>query len=327
MKRVLGRLLPALLLACYAWTARAQTYPDRPIRIIVPIAPGSVTDIILRAAAPELSQRLGQTVLVENRAGANGIVGAQACAHAAPDGYTLCAVYHATTSFNPLQFDRLPYNADTDFTPITSLFLLTEVLVASAQTPVRSVAELRDYAKTHVLNFGTLGGGSLQELLVRWLNTQWGSNIAGVPYRGGGPIALAVASNEIQLGNMGLGNFLGQISAGTVRPLAVTTTRRSPLLPETPTFAEAGLGGFPSRGWWGLVGPAGLSREVVGKLNAAVVALFSEPAFVGFLERQAVQPQVGTPEAFAAFMREDRAGAEQLVRLANLPRDEYRPAP
>ena len=321
MKRFLG----ALLLAAWASAAQAQTYPARPIRILVPIAPGSVTDVILRAAAPELSQRLGQAVVVENRAGANGIVGAQACAQAAPDGYTLCAVYHATMSFNPLQFDRLPYDP-ASFAPITSLFLLTEVLVTSSSVPVRTVAELRAYAASNPVAFGTLGGGSLQELLVKWLNAQWGANITDIPYRGGGPIALAVSSGEIQLGNMGVGNFLGGIAAGTVRPLAVTTTRRFPLLPEVPTFAEAGLGGFPSRGWWGLVAPGGTPREAIARVNAEVVRLFGEPAFAALLERQGVQPQTGTPAEFAAFMAEDRVGAETLIRLSNQPRGEYRPA-
>ncbi|WP_161993673.1 Bug family tripartite tricarboxylate transporter substrate binding protein [Muricoccus nepalensis] len=316
-----------MILACLAPGARAQAqpYPARPIRVIVPIAPGSVTDVILRAASPELSRRLGQPVVVENRAGANGIVGAQACAAAAPDGYTLCAVYHATMSFNPLQFDRLPYSP-AEFVPITNLFLLTEVLVVASSLPVRSVAELKAHAATRPLAFGTLGGGSLQELLVTWLNTQWSAGIMGVPYRGGGPIALAVSSNEIQLGNMGVGNFLGAIEAGTVRPLAVTTTRRSPLLPEVPTFAEAGLGGFPSRGWWGLVAPAGTPPEVVARVNTEVVGLFQEPAFAAFLGRQGVQPQAGTPEEFRAFLAEDRVGAEALIRLSNQPRTEYRPA-
>ncbi|MFC0386957.1 Bug family tripartite tricarboxylate transporter substrate binding protein [Muricoccus vinaceus] len=325
MRRFLGRVLPGLLTALWAWGAQAQGYPSRPIRLIVPIAPGSVTDVILRAASPELSRRLGQPVVVENRAGANGIVGAQACAQAAPDGYTFCAVYHATMSFNPLQFERLPYNP-ADFVPVTNLFLLTEVLVASAVLPVRSVEELRGYAASHPLAFGTLGGGSLQELLVQWLNTQWSVGITGVPYRGGGPIALAVSANEIQLGNMGVGNFLGQIAAGTVRPLAVTTTRRSPLLPDVPTFAEAGLGGFPSRGWWGLVAPAGTPPEAVSRMNAEVVDLFGEPGFAALLGRQGVQPQAGTPEEFKAFMAEDRTGAEALIRLSSQPRAEYRPA-
>lgn len=302
-------------------SAQAQSWPDRPVRIIVPIAPGSVTDVIMRAAAQELAPRLGQPVVIDNRPGANGIVGAEACARAAPDGTTLCAVYHAIMSYNPLLVPNLPYDPQRDFTPITPLFFLTEALVVSAQTPVRSVAELRAYAAANPgrLSFGTLGGGSLQELLVAWLNREWRADITPVPYRGGGPIAIAVAANEIQLGNMGLGNFMGGIQAGHIRPLAVATSARSPLLPEVPTFQEAGLGGFPSRGWWGLAGPRGLPRPVVDRANAAFATLFREPRFVAFLQQQAVQPQVASPEAFQAFLQEDRRGAEALVAIAGQP--------
>jgi tripartite-type tricarboxylate transporter receptor subunit TctC len=309
--------------------AAAQSYPDRPIRVLVPIAPGSVTDVILRAAAPGLSQRFGQPVVIENRAGGNGVVGAQACANATPDGYTLCAVYHATMSYNPLQFDRLSYDPERDLVPITSLFVLNEVVVVNSRLPVRSVAELRDYARANPgkVNFGTLGGGSLQELMVSWLNNQWGTSILGVPYRGGGPIAVAVSGGEIEIGKMGIGNFIGQIQAGTVRPLAVGMPRRSALLPDVPTFAEAGLAGFTADAWWGLVAPRGTPRSIVDRANREFVAQFADPDFVGFLDKQAVRPQVGTPEEFVAFLRKDRLAAESLVRLSNQPRTEYRPDP
>ena len=321
--------LAALLGLPLAGSAVAQAWPDRPIRLLVPIAAGSVTDVILRAATPELSARLGQPVVIENRTGASGIVGAQACARATPDGYTICAVYHSTMSFNPLLFERLPYDPVADFAPVTSLFFLTEVMAVNAATPVRSVDELRVMAKESAqgLTFGTLGEGSFPDLLLRWLNNRWGTSMVGVPYRGGGPVALAVAANEIQVGNMGLGNFMGQIEAGLVRPLAVTTARRSPLLPQVPTFAEAGLGEYQSRGWWGIAAPRGTPAAVVQQLNSAFVSLFTEPRFVTFLERQAVEPFTGTPEAFATFLREDRRAAEALVRIANRAPEVYRATP
>ena len=321
--------LAALLAIPLAGSAGAQAWPDRPIRLLVPIAAGSVTDVILRAAAPELSARLGQPVVIENRTGASGIVGAQACARANADGYTVCAVYHSTMSFNPLLFERLPYDPVADFVPVTSLFFLTEVMAVNTSMPVRSVAELQAFAResNQGLTFGTLGEGSFPDLLLRWLNNRWGTRMVGVPYRGGGPVALAVAANEIHIGNMGLGNFMGQIEAGLVRPLAVTTARRSPLLPAVPTFAEAGLGEYQSRGWWGIAAPRGTPATAVQQLNAAFVNVFSNPRFVTFLERQAVEPFTGTPEEFAAFLREDRRAAEALVRIANRAPEVYRPAP
>jgi tripartite-type tricarboxylate transporter receptor subunit TctC len=151
------------------------------------------------------------------------------------------------------------------------------------------------------------------------LNREWRADITPVPYRGGGPIALAVAANEIQLGNMGLGNFIGGIQAGRIRPLAVATSARSPLPPEVPTFQEAGIGGLPSRGWWGLAAPRGLPRPVVDRANPAFATLFREPRFVAFLQQQAVQPEVASPEAFQAFLQQDRRGAEALVAIAGQP--------
>jgi tripartite-type tricarboxylate transporter receptor subunit TctC len=318
--RCLG--IAVLLAAAPLQAVAQQAYPNKPVRILVPIAAGSVTDVVMRAAALELSPRLGQPVLIENRPGASGIIGAEACARAAPDGYTACAVYHATMSFNPLLFEKLPYDPQKDLVPVTNLYFVIEALMAPAALPANSVAELKALAiaRPGALNFGTLGSGSLQELLVAWLNDQWKVSIAGIPYKGGGPIAAALAANEIQLGQMGIGNFLGQIQAGQVKALAVNGNKRSPLLPAVPTAAEAGIGGFPSRPWWGLAVPSGTPREAIARLNAEFVRLFREPKFMEFLEARATEPVPGTPEEFAAFLKADREGAAALVRLAKVPR-------
>jgi tripartite-type tricarboxylate transporter receptor subunit TctC len=312
------RFLGAALAAVSVHVSAQPAYPSKPVRIIVPIAAGSVTDIVLRAAAQELTARLGQPVLIENRPGASGIIGAEACAKASPDGYTACAVYHATMSFNPLMFDKLPYDPQKDLVPVTNLYFVIEALMVPSALPANSVAELKALAiaKPDALNFGTLGSGSLQELLVAWLNDQWKVNIAGIPYKGGGPIAAALAANEIQLGQMGIGNFLGQIQAGQVKALAVNGNKRSPLLPKVPTVAEAGIGGFSSRPWWGLAVPAGTPREAIARLNTEFVRLFREPKFVEFLEARATEPVPGTPEEFAAFLKADRESAAALVQLA-----------
>jgi tripartite-type tricarboxylate transporter receptor subunit TctC len=182
------RLLLGLMLAGFAHTAvvpmaHAQTYPDRPIRVVVSIAAGSVTDVIMRAAANDLQAKLGQPLVIENRGGAAGILGGQTCAQSAPDGYTLCVIYHSTTSYNPLLFSKLPYNADSDFAPITRLFMLTEGVFVSTSVPVNTMAELKTLAQTKPdsLNFATLGDGSFPDLFLRWLNNQWSSKIVGVP--------------------------------------------------------------------------------------------------------------------------------------------------
>lgn len=325
--RNLNLLMGALLGLFVSTQAPAQNYPTKPVRLLVPIAPGSVTDVILRAAAEKINPRLGQNIIIENRPGASGILGAQACARAEPDGYTICAVYHNTMSFNPYLFDKLPYDPDKDFEPVSHLFFLTEVLAVSAKTPVASPDDLRKLAETQSdkLNYATLGHGSLPELLVRWMNNQWGTKIAAVPFTGGAPIAQALTTNEVQIGNMGLGNFLGQIEAGTIKPLAVTTSERSKLLPQVPTFKESGLGNFSAQAWWGLAAPKGTPKAAVTALNAEFVRLFNEPEFKAFLEQRAVQPNAGSPEAFAAFLKEDRAGAAKVIMIANQPRQEYKP--
>ena len=323
----IGRLIFGFLLACCATSAQAQTYPDRPIRLIVSIAAGSVTDVIIRAAAVELQPQLGQPLIIENRGGASGIIAAQACAQAAPDGYTLCVIYHSTMSYNPLLFDKLPYQPDRDLVPITRLFFLTEGLFVNAGLGVNSVAELKTLAqsKPDSLNYATLGDGSFPDLFRTWLNNQWGTKIVGVPYKGGGPAAQAVAANQVQVTRFGVGNFLGLIEAGKVKALAVSAAKRSPLLPNVPTFAEVGFGGYPGQGWWGLAAPKGTPPAIVDKVNAAFVKVFSDPKFVGFLDKQAVVAAPTTTAGFVAFLQEDRKAAETLIKIANRKREEYKP--
>jgi tripartite-type tricarboxylate transporter receptor subunit TctC len=325
---IMVRWLLGLLLVAWASNGSAQTYPGSPIRILVPIAAGSVTDVIARAASLELSKRLGQQVVIENRPGANGILAATACARAQPDGYTLCLVYHNTMSINPLTLDKLPYDPVKDFAPITSLYLLNELLATNAKVPVKTVEEFKALArsKPSAMNFGTLGQGSQPDMFLRWLNTQWGSKIVGVPYRGGGPIAQALAAGDIQLGKMGLGNFIGQVKAGRVTPLAVSSPKRSPLMPDVPTFAEVGLGEFPAKGWWGIVAPAGTPPDIIAKLNSEFVRLHrDDPKFTAFLEQQGVVPQAGSVEQFKEFLVKDREVANTLLTLANIQRKDYKP--
>ena len=208
--------------------------------MIVSIAAGSVTDVIMRGAAAQLQQRLGQPFIIENQGGASGIVAAQTCKQATPDGYTICVIYHSTMSYNPLLFSNLPYDPDADFVPVTRLFWLTEGVFVPSSLGVNSVAELKALAqsKPNGLNYATLGEGSFPDLFLRWLNNQWNTQIVGIPYKGGGPAAQAIAAGEEQMTRFGVGNFMGLIQAGQAKALAVTTAQRTPLLPDVPTFAE-----------------------------------------------------------------------------------------
>jgi tripartite-type tricarboxylate transporter receptor subunit TctC len=315
-------------LAVLPFAARADTYPSRPIKMIVSIAAGSVTDVIMRTAAAQLQQRLGQPVVVENLGGASGIVAGQTCKQATPDGYTICVIYHSTMSYNPLLFSNLPYDADTDFVPVTRLFWLIEGVFVPTSLNVNTVAELKTLAqsKPNGLNYATLGEGSFPDLFLRWLNNQWHTQIVGIPYKGGGPAAQAIAANEVQMTRFGVGNFRGLIAAGQAKALAVTSAQRSPLLPDVPTYDEVGWGGYPGQGWWGLAVPAGTPPDIVGKLNTEFVKLFTDPQFMAFLDKNAVVSATTTPEGFAKFLEEDRAAAEVLIKIANAKREEYDPA-
>jgi tripartite-type tricarboxylate transporter receptor subunit TctC len=322
----IGRIVFAIIFACCAVPARADTYPDRPIKLIVSIAAGSVTDVIMRKASAELQQRLGQPLIIENRGGASGIIAAQSCAQAAPDGYTLCVIYHSTMSYNPLLFENLPYDADRDLVPVTRLFFLNEGLFVSQALGVNSVAELRALAQTssEKLNYATLGEGSFPDLFLKWLNNQWGTKIVGVPYKGGGPAAQALAADQVQMTRFGIGNFLGLVKAGNVKALAVTSEQRSPLLPEVPTLAESGIN-YPGQGWWGLAAPKGTRPALVDRINDVFVKLLREPRFVEYLNQQAVVAAPTTPADFVQFLKEDRKAAEMLIKLAKSKREAYKP--
>jgi len=317
--------LTALALGAATLAAHAE-YPDRPIRVIVPIAAGSVTDVIIRAMASELAPHLGQQLVIENRGGASGIPGGAACAAATPDGYTICLVYHSTMSINPWIFNKLPYDPDRDFAPVTNLYFLVEAVFVSTAIEANNAAELKALAqaKPTALNFGTLGPGSFPDLFLRWINHEWNVGIVGIPYKGGGPIAQELVAGQIQVAKMGLGNFMGLLATGKIRPIAVAAQRRSPLLPDVPTFAEAGLD-YPGFGWWGLTAPKAVPRSVIDRLNAEFTTVLRDPKMIEFMEKQAVQPAPGTPAEFAAFLKKDRRDAESVIKLSIQDREDYKP--
>jgi tripartite-type tricarboxylate transporter receptor subunit TctC len=230
-------------------------------------------------------------------------------------------------SYNPLLFTKLPYNPDADFTPIARLFFLTEGVFTSTALGVNSIAELKAKAQSGAaLNYATLGEGSFPDLFLKWMNNQWNTKIVGIPYRGGGPAAQALAANDVQVTRFGVGNFTGLLEGGKVKALAVGLPARSPVLPNVPTLDEAGLPGFPGQGWWGLAAPRGTPRAIVERLNSEFTKLFSEPKFKAFLDKQAVVSAPTSPAGFAEFLKADRKAAETLIRIANTKPAEYKPA-
>lgn len=315
-------LIATALLALASAAALAQDYPARPLRIIVPLPPGSTTDIVMRATAQELAPRLKQPVVVENRPGGNWVIGAESCRTAAPDGYTLCVMNSDAIAFNPHLLSTLPYDPAKDFVPVTNLFFLFEGILAKAALPVASIAELHDYAARNPgkVNFGTLGPGSSNDVFRQWLVQHWKVDIAGIPYKGGAPVITALLAGEIDVTKIGMGNIAGQLNSGKVKVLAIQGTQRSRLAPNVPTLQEAGLGGFPLRVWWGLFMPAGSPDATVKRINAELVKLYREPKTADYLESQFVEVAVGSPEQFAAFTRAERERAAQVVQDYNIPR-------
>jgi tripartite-type tricarboxylate transporter receptor subunit TctC len=279
-------------------------------------------DIILRKAGETLMPRLGQPFVLDNRASANMVTGADACAKAAPDGYTICGLSALSLSYNPHTISKLPYDADKDFVPVVNMFWLLEGILAKAALPATSVKELQALAQKNPgkLNYGTLGPGSTTDISRLWLEERWNTKLTGIPYKGGPAIVQALASGEVDFARIGAYNALGLIKSGKVKILAVGGSKRPKIMPKVPTLDEVGLEGIPpERAWWGVFVPAGTTDAVVKRLNAELVRLFRQPAFADWLESQLVEIAVGPPDEFAAFVRKDREYARRLVVKYKVP--------
>lgn len=300
-----------------------EPYPVRPIRLIAAIAAGSLTDVVVRRMASGLAAGLGQSVIVDNRPGANTIVGADACAKAQADGYTYCVLNRDTVSVIPHIASTLPYDAAKDLRPVTALYQIVQGVVVSASLPVTTVAELRTYATAQpkALNFGTFGAGSNPDVARQWLNETWGVQIVGVPYKGANLILNALLGGEIQLTRISLGSVATQVRAGRLRILAIGSTARSPALPDVPTYAQAGLGDSPEGLWWGVFAPARVPETRVTEMAQRIAAVFRDPRFLEYLQGEFLEPMVASVAEFAAFVDRDRRSGAAMVRRFNIPRE------
>lgn len=314
--RVFG-LAASLLLGAIAGTSDTCAQAQGAIRLIVPIAPGSVTDVAARLMAKHLSDRIGQPVVVINRAGGNTIPAAIECAKSPPDGSTICIVNPDTLSYNPFTTPNLPYDPQRDFKPVTNMYFLIEGLLARGTLPAKSIGELRALAtaKPDALTFGTLGPRSITDSFRQWLGQFWKTSFVAVPYKGGSEIINALMSGNIDIARIGVGNIAGQLHEGKVRVLTLRSAKRNELLPDIPTMDEAGFASFPGgRPWWGLVVPAATPDTVVDTLNAHILAIFRQPDVVDFMKKQFLDIDVGSPADFAAFLKKDRESAEYMVK-------------
>ena len=314
------RDLLTLALASTAPSAFAQS--PKPIRLIVPFAAGGGTDLVARALAEKLGTALGQTVVVDNKPGAGGNLGADLAAKAAPDGATIVMGAVATHAINPWLYAKIPYDPLRDFTPITGVAQVPNVLVMNPEAAdrfgVKSVADLVAFAKKNPgkLNYGSGGNGSAGHLAGEMFKAQAGVFMVHIPYGGGNPAQLALLSGQVDLNFDNLASASANIKAGKLRALAVTTAKRSPAVPELPTISESGgaLAGFDIHTWFGLFGPARLPAEVTGKLNKAFVEALASPELKARLATLMAEPMPSTPDQFSAFVRAELAKYAGVVK-------------
>ena len=286
----------------HAVAQAAAPWPTKPIRMIVTFPPGGSSDAAVRIVAPRLGERLGQQVIVENRPGAGGNIGLAAAAKSEPDGYTLAVGAAGGLAANASLYPKMPFDAQKDFAPISLLAHIPFVLVANPAAPIRSVAELLAQARAEPgkLSVGHGGNGTAMHLSVQMLKVLAGIDMTDVAYRGSGPVALDVMSGQVPLGMLDLPSVLAQIKAGKVRALAVTGAARLADLPDVPTFAEAGVKGYESTGWFGVVAPAATPPAVVARLQTELRAVLTDPAVVA--QARAIGVEL-TPMSSAEFGR------------------------
>jgi tripartite-type tricarboxylate transporter receptor subunit TctC len=303
--------------------AAAQAWPEKPIRFVVPFPPGGPLDISARLLAPRMAETWGQPVLVDNRPGAGGSIGAALVAKAAPDGYTLLMGALSTHAVNPSLLAKIDYDPIRDFAPITMVSIVPNVLVVHPAVKAESVKELITLARAQPgrLTFGSGGSGSGGHLAGELLRSLAKLDITHVPYKGAAPAVTDLLGGQITMMFDNLASALPNIRAGKVRALAVTTAQRSGFLPEAPTMAEAGVPGFDISTWFGVFAPAGTPREVIGRLHRELVRIL---ALAEVRERFAglgAEPVGNTPDQFLAFIRSEIAKYARLIREANIKAD------
>ncbi len=309
-----------LVLPCLAAPALAQDYPTRPIRLVVPYAPGGGADAVARIVAKRVSESLGQPIVVENRGGAGSILGTDMVAKAAPDGYTLLLGQSGPISINPAVYKTLPYDPVKDFVPISMTTAYPYILVIHPDTPARSLQEFVALARSRpgAMNYGTTGVGAANHLVAELFNSKAGLKMTHIPYRG---TALAVGDLVAGQLSMVFGDpvsVLPHIQSGKLRALAVTSLERSPVAPQVPTVAEGGYAGFEALAWHGILAPANTPPAIVRKLNEHIARALADPETSKLLTNQAMQTVGNTPEAFAAFIQKDIAIWKDVAKAASV---------
>jgi tripartite-type tricarboxylate transporter receptor subunit TctC len=316
-------ILQASTLLCLPLLARAQSFPTKPIRYIVPVAAGGGNDMIARVVTERWGRVLGQNFIVENQGGGGGVIASVATARAVPDGYTLMQGYVATHGTTPAT-RKVPYDAIKDFTPIGMIGGTPNVLVVNGALPVKTLAEFIDYVKKNPgrLSYGSAGQGSLTHLTMELFKQEIGAFLLHIPYRGIAPAFTDLLGGQTQAMFPGLAAALPHLRSGRVRALAVTGKARSDQLRDVPTLEESGFKGFDAIQWYGSVGPAGIPADVVRHLNETQVAVLKDPDLRERLAVEAVEPMPMSPEQFGQYIRADIQRWTALAKAKNIHLDE-----
>ena len=312
-------LLLALAAAGLCLPAMAQDYPTKPIRFIVSFPPGGSSDLMARAIAPRMAERLGQPVLVENRPGAGGNIGVDAVAKSAPDGHTIGLAAAGALSANISLYPSMPFHPEKDLAPVSMLAMIPFFLVAHPAQPatLKQVIDA-EKAKPGALAYGHGGQGSAMHLAGELLNMMAGLKLQPVPYKGSGPVSADVLGGQVPLGVVDVPSAIAHVKAGKIRALAVTTKRRITAAPEVPTFEEAGLPGYEAIGWFGVVAPAGTPAAVVDRLNREIAAAAAAPEIRERALAAGAEPYTNSPQEFAALIRDEIRKWGQVIRTAGI---------
>jgi tripartite-type tricarboxylate transporter receptor subunit TctC len=324
MKRrwsLLGAAL-ALLTGCagHAWSQAG--YPAKPVRWVVPWPPGGGADTLTRLLSPRLSESLGQQIIVDNRGGAAGNIGAEITAKSPPDGYTIAFAYSGTHSINPSIYSKMPFR-ESDFAPIIWLSSVPQVVVVHPSLPVRNIKDLIALAKSRPgqLAYGSSGSGAINHLTGELFNSMTGTKLVHVPFKGGGPAAISLLSGEIGMIFGEPASIAAHVKAGKLRAVAVTSNKRSLFLPELPTIAESGVPGYEVTSWNGVLAPAGVPAEIIRRLNGDLNKIIAAPDMTKRMIELGFEPVGGPPEKFGEFIRSEIAKWAPVVKKAGVKVD------
>jgi tripartite-type tricarboxylate transporter receptor subunit TctC len=314
------RRLSALAAVLMAAAPALAQYPDKPIRLVVPFAAGGVTDTSGRVVAEALSRRLGQPIVVENKPGASGNIGAQLVVNAPPDGYTLVLGFDGTLVINPHVFANFPFDVMTELAPIGKIGDATLIIVAHPSFPAKTLQELIAYSKTQPngLSYGTSGVGGTPHIAGELLKLRTGANLTHIPYKGGGQAMTDALGGNIPLVYTAIAGALTHVKAGRLVPIAVSSAKRSPSMPDVPTFIESGVPDFEASSWVAILAPARTPRPIVEKLNRELNAVLASPETVEKLATLGIVATPGSPERLSEQMRNDLAKYGKVVKAANI---------